>query len=199
MTEVARQADQNGCAVILLGHMNKAEGSRQLYRGLGSIEIPAAARSVLLIERLQEGSPIRCFRQIKNSLATEGESLNFEVNPEGKIIWIGPSGEENDDVIRQAQSNRTAPKHDLIVGKMMEWLFDEDLTCIEIYRRAKELGISVRTVDRVKAELKIKSVHKAEGWYWHLDSEAKNACENKQENGSDNFQESNPGTIQPQD
>ncbi len=37
------------CAIVLVGHMNKASGGKDLYRGLGSIDIAAIARSVLMI------------------------------------------------------------------------------------------------------------------------------------------------------
>ena len=41
-------AERTGCAIVIIGHMNKACGTKGLYRGLGSIDITAAARSVLL-------------------------------------------------------------------------------------------------------------------------------------------------------
>lgn len=34
------------CAIVLIGHLNKKEGSKGLYRSLGSIDVVAAARSV---------------------------------------------------------------------------------------------------------------------------------------------------------
>ena len=39
------------CAIILIGHLNKKEGSKGLYCSLGSIDVVAAARSVLQVER----------------------------------------------------------------------------------------------------------------------------------------------------
>jgi hypothetical protein len=42
------------CAIVLVGHMNKASGGKDLYRGLGSIDIAAIARSVLMIARDRE-------------------------------------------------------------------------------------------------------------------------------------------------
>ena len=41
------------CAIVLIGHLNKKEGSKGLYRSLGSIDV-VAARSVLQVERDQE-------------------------------------------------------------------------------------------------------------------------------------------------
>ena len=47
------------CAIVLIGHLNKKEGSKGLYRSLGSIDVVAAARSVLQVERDTENPDIR--------------------------------------------------------------------------------------------------------------------------------------------
>ena len=47
------------CAIVLIGHLNKKEGSKGLYRSLGSIDVVAAARSVLQVERNTENPDIR--------------------------------------------------------------------------------------------------------------------------------------------
>lgn len=52
-------ADQTGCAVILIGHLNKAVGANSAYRGLGSMDFRAAARSVLLVGRMKKEPHIR--------------------------------------------------------------------------------------------------------------------------------------------
>lgn len=47
------------CAIVIIGHLNKKENSKGLYRSLGSIDVVAAARSVLQVERTQEDREIR--------------------------------------------------------------------------------------------------------------------------------------------
>lgn len=42
-------AEKYQCAIILIGHMNKASGSKSTYRELGSIDFQATARSVLVV------------------------------------------------------------------------------------------------------------------------------------------------------
>lgn len=49
--QLAMVAQETGCAIVIIGHMNKMSGSKGMYRGLGSIDIAAAARSVLLVGR----------------------------------------------------------------------------------------------------------------------------------------------------
>lgn len=47
-------AEKTKCAIILIGHMNKASGNKAAYRGMGSIDFFAVARSVLLVGRVEE-------------------------------------------------------------------------------------------------------------------------------------------------
>ena len=65
------------CAVIIIGHMNKAAGSKSTYRGLGSIDIQATARSVLLVARLRDKPNIRIMAHDKSFLAPTGEAIGF--------------------------------------------------------------------------------------------------------------------------
>ena len=68
------------CAIVLIGHLNKKEGSKGLYRSLGSIDVVAAARSVLQVERDTENPDIRIVHQIKNSLAPTAEDIRFSIS-----------------------------------------------------------------------------------------------------------------------
>ena len=45
-------AEKYKCAILLIGHMNKAGGNKAAYRGMGSIDFFAVARSVLLVGRI---------------------------------------------------------------------------------------------------------------------------------------------------
>ena len=47
MAQLGRIAEKHKCAMILVGHLNKSQGAKNQYRGLGSIDFQAAARSVL--------------------------------------------------------------------------------------------------------------------------------------------------------
>lgn len=46
-------AQSTGCAIMLIGHLNKASGAQSTYRGLGSIDLTAAVRSLLLIGKVK--------------------------------------------------------------------------------------------------------------------------------------------------
>jgi RecA-family ATPase len=53
MKRLGDVAAWTGCAMLLVGHMNKSGGKSQ-YRSLGSVDIYAAARSVLTVGRIPQ-------------------------------------------------------------------------------------------------------------------------------------------------
>ena len=53
LSQLGRIVGQYRCAIILVGHLNKAQGNKSNYRGLGSIDFQATARSVLIVGRLK--------------------------------------------------------------------------------------------------------------------------------------------------
>lgn len=70
--------------------MNKATGSKSTYRGLGSIDIQATARSVLLVARLRDKPNIRIMAHDKSFLAPTGDAIGFEMSEDRGMICIGP-------------------------------------------------------------------------------------------------------------
>ena len=100
-------ADRTGCAIILIGHMNKAQGLKSSYRGLGSIDFRAAARSVLLVGRLKSDPAIRIVAHDKSSLAPEGKSIAFSLDAENGFQWIGYCDISVDDVLSGTGSVQT--------------------------------------------------------------------------------------------
>ena len=81
-------AEKTKCAIILIGHMNKAAGNKAAYRGMGSIDFFAVARSVLLVGRIEGEANTRAVVQIKNNLAAFGHAKAFEVSESG-FQWLG--------------------------------------------------------------------------------------------------------------
>ena len=62
MKRIAMLAEKYHCAVILIGHMNKNSNGKSSYRGLGSIDFQAAARSVLIVGRVKEERILESFK-----------------------------------------------------------------------------------------------------------------------------------------
>lgn len=85
MKRVAVLAEKYHCAIILIGHMNKNSNGKSSYRGLGSIDFQAAARSVLIVGRIKDEPEIRVVCHVKSSLAPEGKSIAWQTgrDPDG--------------------------------------------------------------------------------------------------------------------
>ena len=95
LAHLAELADRFRTAVVLIGHLNKRAGDEAMYRGLGSIDIPAAARSVLLMEKSKTDPRIRTLRHVKSSLAPEGKPLDFLMG-KGTLTYMGVHEEHSD-------------------------------------------------------------------------------------------------------
>ena len=82
MIDAAKEiSEKYHCAVILIGHMNKNSNGKSSYRGLGSIDFQAAARSVLIVGRVKDEPEVRVVCHTKSSLAPEG-TMNFLMETE---------------------------------------------------------------------------------------------------------------------
>jgi len=62
-------ARRHACVVLLIRHLNKTEGRRALYRGLGAIGLVGACRSAWLVAEEAEKPARRVLAQVKNNLA----------------------------------------------------------------------------------------------------------------------------------
>lgn len=160
-------AEKTKCAIILIGHMNKASGNKAAYRGMGSIDFFAVARSVLLVGRVEGEPNTRAVVQIKNNLAAFGHPKAFALSEEG-FQWIGDYEITVDEVL-----GGIAPKaNKMELAKQMLRELAETQSAVlsnEIFDRADELGISKRTLENAKKELGIRARKINNAWYWELD------------------------------
>ena len=160
-------AEKTKCAIILIGHMNKASGNKAAYRGMGSIDFFAVARSVLLVGRVEGESNTRAVVQIKNNLAAFGHPKAFALSEDG-FKWLGDYEITVDEVL-----GGIAPKaNKMELAKQMLRELAETQNAVlsnEIFDRADELGISKRTLENAKKELGIRARKINNAWYWELD------------------------------
>ena len=159
-------AEKYQCAILLIGHMNKAAGNKAVYRGMGSIDFFAVARSVLLVGRVKGEPDIRAVVQIKNNIAAFGHSKAFRLSERG-FEWLGDYEITADEVL-----GGIVPKiNKLEQAKQMLRKLSESSNMTqssEIFSMADEKGISRRTLETAKKELKIKAKKINDVWYWEL-------------------------------
>ncbi len=163
MKRLSLLAERTGCAFVLVGHMNKMQSSKSAYRGLGSIDFRAAARSVLIVGRVKDEPSLRIVAHDKSSLAPEGKSIAFELNPETGFKWKGYCETTVDELLSGKGS--VLSKVQQAENLLNDLLTDGEMLSDEIRVRANELDISNRTLKQAKQNLKIKAIRKGAKWY----------------------------------
>lgn len=99
MKRMSVLAEKYHSSIVLIGHMNKNSTGKSSYRGLGSIDFQAAARSVLIVGRVKDDPEIREVCHAKSSLAPEGKSIAFRLDKETGFEWIGKYDISEDDLL----------------------------------------------------------------------------------------------------
>ena len=167
MKGLTKVANQTGCAIVLVGHLNKSKSANSAQRGLGSMDFRAAARSVLLVGRLKNDRGIRVMVHDKSSLAPEGNSRAFSLE-NGTLHW--QEGYENltaDELLSgAARGNKVALAEDLIREQLAG---GHPVLANEIFQLAKAAGISRRTVEMAKRNMPDVTARKMRNcWAWSL-------------------------------
>lgn len=164
-------AEKHNCAIILIGHMNKASGSKSTYRGLGSIDIQATASSVLLVARLRDKPNIRIMAHDKSSLAPAGDAIGFEMTEDNGMVCIGPYDITIDELL-SGNEGRGKKKLDIAENFIKEYFgSNKVIPSNEIMMEAAKRSIKRNTLLSAKKKLGITSdKEKAEDgtiyWTW---------------------------------
>ena len=166
MKHISELAEKYKCAIILIGHMNKSSMGKSAYRGLGSIDFQAAARSVLIVGRIKDEPEIRVVCQTKSSLAPEAKSLAFRLSEENGFEWIGEYDVTADDLLSGSAKGK---KKQMAMEFLENTLADGQMPYTELLELAKQKGISEKTLRNAKDELGIKAKRANNQWYWCLD------------------------------
>ena len=165
LSQLGRIAGQYRCAIILVGHLNKAQGNKSNYRGLGSIDFQAAARSVLIVGRLKDNPQVRVMVQDKSSLAPEGEPIAFELGKENGFRWLGHYDISVDDLLSGIPKEKKSEQAENLI---LEYLSKGRYPQKELVKKAQAMGISKRVLDEAKKALNVQSVKEGSQWYWQL-------------------------------
>ena len=166
MRKLAGVAEKYKCAIVLIGHMNKAGAGKNMYRGLGSIDIAAIARSILMVARDEANPQIRYVFPVKSSLAPEGSAIGFRIGGDSKIEWLGKVDINTKQF--EEDSGIKLSKNELAKRYILELLGEGDMLGKDVYAKIAEFGIKSRTVETAKKELGIVTYRKGNAWYWKL-------------------------------
>ncbi|EAC1194922.1 AAA family ATPase [Campylobacter coli] len=153
-------AQATGCAIVLIGHLNKAAGTQSTYRGLGSIDITAAVRSLLFIGKLKDSPTTRVLIHEKSSLA-------FSLGDEKGFEWIGAYDITADELLAGTDTAKTESKTAQAQMLILELLADgKRMPSAELEKTVNERGISSRTMRTAKSRIGDRLVTEKDGTAW---------------------------------
>ena len=148
-------AEKTGCAIVLIGHLNKSSGTQSTYRGLGSIDIMAAVRSLIFIGKVRKNPTTRVLIHEKSSLAPPGETMAFKLGDEEGFRWVGAYEISADELLDGKEGKATETKLERGAKLIRELLADKkEISIRELDEKAKEQGISGRTMRDVRSRMK---------------------------------------------
>ena len=151
-----------------MGHLNKAQGNKSNYRGLGSIDFQATARSVLVVGRVKDKPEIRVAAHQKSSLAPEGKPIAFELSEANGFKWLGHYEISIDDLLSGISREK---KFDMAENLITDCLSKGKYPQQIILKKAQNIGISKRVLDEAKKSLGVISIKEGCQWYWQLPEE----------------------------
>ncbi len=179
---LARIAEKHDCAVIFIGHLNKRETVNSTTRGMGSMDIRACARSVLLVGRLKDDPNVRVIVHDKSSLAPEGASVAFELDRTKGFQWVdGYEDVTAVDILSVPTKTKKDNSQEMRALERLKVLFADRSTKIpatELYAILAKDDIDETAAKRAKKLIPgLESVKTGKDWTWmYLDEKRKEEC-----------------------
>lgn len=172
-------AKETNCAVVVIGHLNKAQGMKAINRTNGSMDIVGAVRSALIIAKTDEKNKPneRVLAIQKSNLAPTGKAIVFSVE-DGIVKWLDVINKTADEILNSSDligrpDNQTQNAIEILKGL----LEGNPILQREILHQMNQKGISERTARKAKAILGVQSVKQGSNWYWFLQNYDKSSMQ----------------------
>ncbi len=157
-------------AVLLIRHLTKGARERIIYRGMGTIDLIAAARSSLLVAPDPDNPEIRIMFHQKHNLSRQGASLGYTITDQG-FQWVG---EVNISPIDALKPETVEARGGRSKNEAQEWLeeflsqYPQGISSRGVLEAARNNGFSESTIRRAKKELGVIVKKKGLIWLWKL-------------------------------
>lgn len=154
LARLAIFAERHRCAVLCVRHLSKANTSKHIYRGMGSIDFTAAARSVLLAGSDPHDHQKRAIIHLKSSLAPAGPAQGYEMRD--GFYWTGISDLTAAVILGSESITDKKSRPELAAEWLQEVLESGPLEKREVEQLAEEEGIRPKTLRLAAKKLGIK-------------------------------------------
>ncbi len=172
LSGIGRLAEKHGAAVVVVRHLGKAQMGKAAYRGLGSIDFTATARSVLMAG-VVPGSGARVLVHTKASCAPKGQAQGYQLDEHG-FGWSGVVEVDASDLLAPDATPEDRDALGEAAALLRELLADGPKPVAEVKAAADGAGIAWRTVERAKKRAGVVASRvpgaggKVKGWTWAL-------------------------------
>jgi len=172
LVELARRYN---VALVGVMHLNKGNSSKAIYKMMGSLAFPAAARTVWGVSPTLEGpkNPRRLLLPVKHNILKNPTTLAFEIK-DGQLIFEDKPVNITADEVLAPKSNIEAPERDRAVEWLKELLSGgQSMSSNEILKLAEEQGINEHTLKKAREKIGIKCFPAFDddgnkSWHWRL-------------------------------
>jgi len=178
LAPLAAMAAKHNVAVLLVTHLNKAQGQDMLARVSGSVGLIAAARAGYAVVKDEKNPDLRYFLPIKNNVGNDKDGFSYVIEQKtldsgiitSHIIWNLVSVKAQDIFYppleeKPAKSNKAA-------DWLRELLTDKPMSAKQVYTEANGAGFSKYQIMRAKEALGIEPRKQQGvangGWVWSM-------------------------------
>ena len=164
LRQLSQWATEYRCAIVLIGHLNKKQGIKDIYRSLGSIDLAAAARSILHLETSEDDPDVIVLRHVKCSIAPRGPDQFYYISEDHRIHWLerqADMGNQKSPIFKINKQQQAAEMLRLILASGPRRVS-------EVQASFGIKDISSATLFLAKKNLGIRSVKRDGTWYWEL-------------------------------
>lgn len=175
-------ASSMNAALVGITHFSKGgQGGDPSQRVLGSVAFTAVARVVLVAAKVKgtDGEDRRIFARSKSNIGPDGGGYAYHVEQAEPlpgihasfVTWGAPVDGSARELLTDPNENDAADvsAKDSAKEFLIEALGDSPIWSQQLKSEAKDAGISWRTVERAKADLRVRcSKGHDNRWYWSL-------------------------------
>jgi len=168
-------AAKYGVAVIVVSHLNKAQGGPAIYRATGSLAFTAAARAVYVVTKDRNDAARRLVIPLKANLAPDVTGLAYKIDTTNdgtpRIKWEPQTiNVDADQALAEAPDFEARSQTDEAVEWLRGALADGPQPAGDLKRAANEDGIGKKPLRKARERLRIKP--RKDGfsgsWIWEL-------------------------------
>ena len=99
LAKLFEMCERNDCSCVIIAHMGKSGGDKSpVNRSLGSVDIPAAMRSIMQLTKNPDNEDECVMVHVKCSNAPKGRSIAYTIGDRGGVHWNGYSSMTAEDI-----------------------------------------------------------------------------------------------------